>query len=255
MKYFRLPGELGLLRYHDMPGQGVPLLCIHGLGCAASCDFPRLAADPALAGRRLLLVDLLGSGFSDRPSEFAYDVTAHAQTLYDLLQGLDIGRVDLFGHSMGGAIAIELAVRLGARLRHLVLAEPNLDAGGGVFSREVAASSEADFVAQGLGRMVAGGAPIWVGSLAISLPQALHREAVSLVAGGSPAWREQLLGLQGPRTVVFGQHSLPDPDVKRLAAAGIHTAVVADAGHSMAWENPTGLAQAIAAALARDTCH
>ncbi|WP_204376858.1 hypothetical protein [Aquitalea pelogenes] len=61
MQVFHSPH--GALRYHDLPGSGVPLLFVHGLGCAASSDFPRVAADPALAGRRRLLLDLLGAGF------------------------------------------------------------------------------------------------------------------------------------------------------------------------------------------------
>jgi pimeloyl-ACP methyl ester carboxylesterase len=73
------------LRYHDLPGSGVPLLFVHGLGCASSSDFPRVAADPALAGRRRLLLDLLGAGFSDRPDDFAYSVAAHAQTVAGLI--------------------------------------------------------------------------------------------------------------------------------------------------------------------------
>src|SRR5688500_3010206 len=68
MRSFQLETDQATIRYHDLPGGGTPLLFIHGLGSASSLEFPRIARDPALAGRRTVLIDLLGSGFSDRPA-------------------------------------------------------------------------------------------------------------------------------------------------------------------------------------------
>jgi pimeloyl-ACP methyl ester carboxylesterase len=244
----------GLLRYHDLPGQtDCPLVFIHGLGCASSCDYPRVAVDPALANRRKILVDLLGSGFSDRPAEFPYTVEAHARCVAELIEALDVPQADLFGHSAGGAVAIETAAQSGVRVRRMILSEPNLDPGGGIFSCRIASQSEADFVAGGHARLVREaldvGDPVWAGSLAVSSPLALHRMSVSLVLGSIPPWREKLISLAIPRTVIFAERSLPDPDVERLAAAGIDVRIVPDAGHSMATENPAGLAAVIGAAL------
>ena len=73
------------LRFHDLPGAGAPIVFLHGLGCACSCDCPRIAAEPALAGRRSLLLDLLGFGLSDRLSSFGYTVEEHAQPVCDLV--------------------------------------------------------------------------------------------------------------------------------------------------------------------------
>ncbi|WP_374351179.1 alpha/beta fold hydrolase [Chitinimonas sp.] len=230
------------------------MLFIHGLGCAGSSDFPAVAADPALAGRRRLLVDLLGSGFSDRPGDFAYTMAAHAEVLLQWLDGLGIGEVDLFGHSMGGAVAIELAGRLGPRVRHVLLAEPNLDAGGGFVSRQIAGHSEAEYLAHGHDAMLRAarlqGAHAWAGSLAQCLPAALHRQSCALMAGGTPSWRSQLLALTVPRTLIVGAQSLPDADSESLALAGLPVRVLGDAGHAMACDNPAGLAQLIAEVLA-----
>ncbi|HNX52076.1 MAG TPA: hypothetical protein PKL08_18045 [Thermoanaerobaculaceae bacterium] len=63
MRAFELPGTSSFLRFHDLPGRDPAILFVHGLGCASSCDYPRIAADPALAGRRMLLVDLLDMRF------------------------------------------------------------------------------------------------------------------------------------------------------------------------------------------------
>lgn len=241
------------LRYHDLPGPGIPLVFIHGLGCSSACDFPRVAFDPALPARRFILVDLLGSGFSDKPSDFSYSVEEHAQTVLDLLNTLGASQFDLFGHSMGGAIAIVVASLQPDRIRRLVLGEPNLDSGGGTFSRAIAAQSESDYVAYGHASMIqsanATGDYIWAGSMAVSAPFAIHRAAKSLVLGGVRSWRDRLLSLPMPRTIVFGERSLPDPDTTRLADAGLSVRIVPNAGHGMTEDNPSGLAGVIHRAL------
>ncbi len=249
MRTFDLGPALGRLRYHDLPGGGTPLLFVHGLGCASSSDYPRVAAEPALAGRRMLLLDLLGFGFSDRPADFGYAVEDHARTVCALLDGLPLESLDLFGHSMGGSIAIAVAALRSERVRHLVLGEPNLDPGGGSFSTPIARMTEAEYVARGhaaeVSKEAEKGDPIWAGTAAVALPLAVHRGAVSLVRGASPTWREQLAALPMPRTLIFGARSLPDPDTERLPRIGVSVRVVPEAGHSMAWENPAGLAAAI----------
>lgn len=238
------------LRYHDLPGDARPLVFVHGLGCASSSDYPAVARDPALLARRAILVDLLGFGYSDRPVDFSYTIADHAKSVAELVSRLGLADFDVFGHSMGGAVAIELAAACANRVRSLLLSEPNLDPGGGMFSRAIAAMSEEDYLGAEHARMVgeaaASGHAIWAGTMRVASPLAVHRSAKSLVAGSVPTWRERLLALPMPRSVIFGQLSLPDEDFDQLPQAGIKVAVVPQAGHSMAWENPAGLAQAIA---------
>ncbi|MBV8679139.1 MAG: alpha/beta hydrolase [Aquitalea sp.] len=240
----------GTLRYHDLPGTGTPVLFIHGLGCASSSDFPRVTADPALAGRRRLLLDLLGAGFSDRPDDFAYSVAAHAATVAGLIDQLDLPQLAIVAHSMGGAVAIAASSLRPHKVAQLVLLEPNLDAGGGVFSRALAAMSEQEFVSRGQRRMarLAGreGSPLWAGSLAASHAPAVHRAAVSLVQGEEPGWRAQLLALNMARSVVIGERSLPAAAYASLAGAGVALRVLPAAGHAMSEDNPTGLAMLLA---------
>jgi pimeloyl-ACP methyl ester carboxylesterase len=251
---FRLSACDAMLRYLDLPGGGRPLVCLHGLGCAATSDFPAVVADAHLADRRRILVDFVGSGFSDRPESFPYDVDSHAACVVELVEALGLDAVDLFGHSMGGTVALVAATRRPGLVGALVLGEPNLDPGGGAFSRQIAAWSEADYVSGGhraLEREARlSGNDNGAGTLAVSSPLAVHRGAVSLVAGSSPTWRQRLVSLPMPRTVLVGERSLPDPDVTRLSDQGVRVAIVPGAGHSMMWENPAGLAEAIAGALA-----
>jgi pimeloyl-ACP methyl ester carboxylesterase len=241
-----------MLRFHDVPGAGTPPVFFHGLGCASSCDYTQVIADPALTGRRSILVDLLGSGDSDRPERFGYRVEDRARIVVELIQNLE-QEVDLFGHSMGGAVAIVAATIAPREVRQLVLAEPNPDAAGGLFSRKIAACSDSDYVLNGHAQMVATaskeGDPGWAATLSISSPRAIHRAATSLVQGESQPWRQLLLGLYIPRSVIFGEHSLPHPDAASLPREGVAVDIVHHAGHFMMRDNPAGLASAINAAL------
>jgi pimeloyl-ACP methyl ester carboxylesterase len=78
---------------------------------------------------------------------------------------------------------------------------------------------------------------------------AIHAEAMSLVAGVTPSWREILYSLDCPRFFLFGSQSLPDPDREELPRHGVSTLVVPNCGHNMAWETPAGVADGIVPCL------
>jgi pimeloyl-ACP methyl ester carboxylesterase len=102
--------------YHEEHGSGKPLVMLHG-GIAAS---ETLA--PLVPGfdRRVILADLQGHGRTpdaDRPlqpSLMADDVAALASEL-----GLE--SIDLFGYSLGGAVALRVAIQHPGLVRRLVL--------------------------------------------------------------------------------------------------------------------------------------
>lgn len=222
---------------------------IHGLGCAGSFDYPQVAAQEELSAHRRILVDLLGSGFSDRPDGFDYSVGSHAACLAEFVAWLGLDHFSLFGHSLGGAVALSLADRVRDRLAGIILSEANLDSGGGFTSKAIAAYGLDDFIEHGFQQMILkcreAGNSMWASSFSVSLPKAVYLLSKSAVKGQEPSWREILYSLRCPRTFIFGERSLPDPDMEILAKQGIRIKVVSDAGHSMAWENPKGLAGAI----------
>lgn len=200
-------------------------------------------------------MDLLGSGFSDKPDDFSYSIADHADYLADLVDYLDLAKLIIYGHSMGGAIAIELAERSGDRLQGIILSEANLDPGGGLFSRKIAKYDEREYLISGQAAMVQQsvdeGNRMWAASLAVSSPLATHREAKSLIIGSSPTWRRIFYSLSTEKTYIFGSESLPNPDLQALSAENIAIEIVPEAGHSMAWDNPDGLATAIKNAINR----
>jgi len=105
-------------------GNGTPVVFIHGFGALIygwRNQLPPLVA----AGYRVVVFDNRGFGFSDKPAH-GYTNAAYAHLVVSLLDSLGIASAVLVGHSMGGAIAAEVALRYPDRVRGLVL----IDAAG-----------------------------------------------------------------------------------------------------------------------------
>ena len=100
-------------------GAGPALLLVHGFGGAA-WNFDELAQ--LLPGRRLLIPDLPGHGGS-APLP-APSLAGFADVLADVLTAEGIDQTDVLGHSLGGVVALRLAVRHPGRVRRLILAAP-----------------------------------------------------------------------------------------------------------------------------------
>jgi pimeloyl-ACP methyl ester carboxylesterase len=106
------------LRYL-VAGKGEPLLLVHGLGGAAA---NWLALAPLLlAGRRLLVPELPGHGGS-AALPAAPSLNAYADRLGLLLEHEGLASAGVVGHSLGGAIALRLAIRRSDAVSALVLA-------------------------------------------------------------------------------------------------------------------------------------
>ncbi|HZE28878.1 MAG TPA: alpha/beta fold hydrolase [Gaiellaceae bacterium] len=108
----------GRLRYL-VAGEGEPALLIHGLGGAAG-NWVALAP-LLLPGRRLLVPDLPGHGGSS-PLPAAPSLNAYADPLALLLEQERAAQAAVVGHSLGGAIALRLAIRRPETVHALVLA-------------------------------------------------------------------------------------------------------------------------------------
>lgn len=99
-------------------GSGPSILLVHGMMSARTTwadQWDRLAAD-----HRVLAPDLFGHGESDKPLG-DYSLGAHAASLRDLLDALDVPSATVVGHSLGGGIAMQLAYLFPERVDRLVL--------------------------------------------------------------------------------------------------------------------------------------
>jgi len=245
IKELALPEQDAIVRYSDVPGRSPACVYLHGLGSSAIGDFSAVVAEPSLAGRRSVLVDLLGFGHSDRPQSFSYSVDDHAQVVARLIAELQLDPCALVGHSLGGSVAIRVAAAWPHLVWRVLVAEANLESGpiegsNAVFSRSVACQTEAEYCATGYQKTLAwadAGLPALANQLRRAAPQAIYRSAASLVAGTTPTWGEQLLALTIPCAYVFGERSLANQDMAeraaRLRATDVKVLVLPNAAHDM----------------------
>jgi pimeloyl-ACP methyl ester carboxylesterase len=106
------------LRYL-VAGEGEPLVLVHGLGGAAA---NWLALAPLLLpGRRLIVPELPGHGGSS-PLPAAPSLSPYADRLGLLLEHEGATPAAVVGHSLGGAVALRLALRRPESVSALVLA-------------------------------------------------------------------------------------------------------------------------------------
>jgi pimeloyl-ACP methyl ester carboxylesterase len=103
-------------------GAGPDVLLLHGLGGAKTSFLPIAAA---LATRfRVHAVDLPGFGASSKPLLAPYTARYFAETVREAMDALGIARAHLVGNSMGGRVAVEVALRHPGRVRRLGLLCP-----------------------------------------------------------------------------------------------------------------------------------
>src|SRR4051794_17452334 len=106
-----------------MAGEGPTIVLIHGI---AGSSTTWRAVMPALAEHYTVVApDLMGHGESAKPRG-DYSLGAYASGIRDLLTVLDLDRVTLVGHSLGGGIAMQFAYQFPDRAERLVL----VDSGG-----------------------------------------------------------------------------------------------------------------------------
>jgi pimeloyl-ACP methyl ester carboxylesterase len=108
----------GYLRAYRVAGRGPAVLFIHGIGDDSSTWLDVLAS---LAGEFTVIApDLLGHGGSAKPRA-DYSVAAYACGMRDLLATLEIERVSVVGHSLGGGVAMQFAYQFPELCERIVL--------------------------------------------------------------------------------------------------------------------------------------
>ena len=133
------------LASHDWPGEGTPIVAIHGLSSNAMFY---VGIAERLAGRRpLLAVDLRGRGDSDKPAE-GYGMAAHADDVAAAMDAEGIERAVVVGHSMGAGVATVFAHRHPDRCAGVVLFDGGLQVFHDFFARPELA---AEFMESGKG--------------------------------------------------------------------------------------------------------
>jgi len=105
--------------YYEVEGDGPPLLLIPGLGLDVRAFRP--VVDGLVRHCRVVAFDPRGAGRSDKP-DVPYSIELMADDAAGLLDALDLGSAHVLGLSMGGRVALDLALRHADRVRRLILA-------------------------------------------------------------------------------------------------------------------------------------
>lgn len=115
MAYFIFEGKS---IYYEEYGQGTPLLVLNGImmSCASWKEF----IEPFSANNRLILMDFLDQGKSQRMTE-PFSQALQVEVVHALLNHLNIDRINLVGISYGGEIALQFAVKYPECLERLAL--------------------------------------------------------------------------------------------------------------------------------------
>lgn len=113
-----LETDKGVLRYHEA-GEGEPLLLLHGSGPGVTGWRNYRGNLGAFAERfRCLVLEMPGFGVSDDPGGHPMMTAPGAVT--DFLDGLGIESAHVVGNSMGGIVALNVAMMAPERLRRIV---------------------------------------------------------------------------------------------------------------------------------------
>jgi 3-oxoadipate enol-lactonase len=118
--------------YHEVHGDGEPLLCVAGLTCDTLVWIPQVEA--FAAAHRTVIFDNRDAGQSSM-AEGPYEIADMARDALALADHLELDTFHLLGVSMGGMIAQEIAVHAPERIRTLTLAVSF--AAGGAYARRV----------------------------------------------------------------------------------------------------------------------
>lgn len=236
--------------YFESTGDGDPVVLCHGLG-GNHAAWWRVV--PGLSEHhRVVTWDQRGFGNSTRRTG-RYGPEVAVGDLVALLDHLSLDRVQLVGQSMGGWVAMGLALRQTARLRSLVLT----DTLAGVFSDEVYAELEQAAPAV-MSRVAAGGItkhPALGERFCAEHPDLvyLYRQLSSMgdkpedtevfgMLGAMRAPLDDVAALRLPVLLLVGEDDklCPPPAVRHIARRipGAALEVIAGAGHSPYFECP-----------------
>jgi pimeloyl-ACP methyl ester carboxylesterase len=252
-------------------GVGNPVVFVHGFPTSGHLWGDVVPLMPP--GHRLVVLDLLGFGRSDRPMQRPMDVRAQADRVVAVLDELNIKEACAVGHGVGGGIVQSIAVRHPSRLSHLCLVDsvafggwPTVLARLGRALAPAAAllppSSVLTLLRRELARAYSD--PVRAArSIDIFLRpfkgtegrDALLAHVRALRADETAAIAPKLAALRVPAAVLWGRHDkITSLSIGRRLQASIPAAtlsVIDDGGHFTPEEAPRQVADGIAALLRR----
>ena len=113
--------RVGRLKIHQTTGgSGPPIVFVHGLGSSGYIEW-RFVLRHFARSHRVIAPDLPGFGRTDKPRSARYGIPYFARTLDRYLDAVGVERAVVVGTSMGGRVALEVALQYPERVERLVL--------------------------------------------------------------------------------------------------------------------------------------
>lgn len=258
----------GFEMYYERHGDdGEPLVLVHGYGGDVG-DWEYQVAEFAPT-HRVLTLDHRGHGKSESPADRStYTIEQMAHDVEGLASWMGFERYHLVGHSMGGGVSQEIALRNPGRLMSLTLHDTrpefglsNIEVINAYFSERLRVAEE-----QGMAALaeITSPLPDPPGMTPERKAYEKARMAAMSVDGFAGAWgalnawqgtRERAQGIAAPTMVIYGEMDVLVRDGMDFLAETIpaaHKVVVKGAVHSPQWETPTVFNEALRAHLSRN---
>ncbi|MGW0949979.1 alpha/beta fold hydrolase [Streptomyces sp. NPDC002623] len=231
-------------------GTGDPVLFLHGIGCNALSWEPQLRA--LESSRRVIAVDARGHGGS-APADGPMTLRDYADDVFAVMSDLGIERAPVVGLSMGGMVAMTMALAAPERVTGLVLADTGAQANEQMAAMMRAAGAAA--VEHGMKANVEQMTPVLFAAAALAENRPYIQEfqqqvattdaysfSVALGAIAELDLLNDLPRLDVPTLVVVGAEdlSLPPAFSEAIAAAvpGAELSVIEAAGHMANLDQP-----------------
>ena len=251
--------------YYRSGGDQLPLVLLHGFTDDGSCWFP--VAEVLAQDYDVILPDARGHGQSSRIAGMGFDNLALAEDAAALIQGLNLERPAVLGHSMGGFTALILAATHPERVGCLLLEDPPLAPPPSPemeAARETGMQQWADNLrrmqGQSLEDLMAaehGRSPRWSAAELQYWAESKKRVDLDVFAARSPrpVWQELLQQVECPILLLYGDNrTLVDDNIAQEAAAlwqHGQAVQIEHAGHSIRRDNPADFLVAVSGFLSK----
>ena len=244
------------IRWNIIGNSGEPIIYLPGLSMSSVSSFLPVASHKLMTDTTGIMLDFIGSGFSDHSGSFPYTLEAHADSIAVVIEDLGYSACHFVGHSFGGAVAVQLAFQRPELVKSLLIAEGNLITGGGPGSRSIAENSKEYFLNKSFPEMLSkirkeantqeNGPDVLSSSWSQSDVSGIYGNAVALV-NLRETFEQDFLNLNIPRCFMFGEENFPNenstgsadiPNPKRLESFGVQVQRLPNSGHEMMIGNP-----------------
>lgn len=257
------------LAYDEWGSADPPLVLVHGLAASRS-DWSPFVADWSRS-RRVIAYDQRGHGDSSHLGQAeAYRLAQLVDDLAALLDRRAPSQVDLLGHSLGGVVAMKLALCQPGRVRSLVLVNAAATPAAPVPAEVVTRLAELGRT-QGMAKLASVIDRISDSPAGRRSPAQSQRfredfsktdveayQALSIELGSYPSMLDRMPELDMPVTVILGEYDeliRAEADATVAALPDARLAVVPDAAHLPQVENPDGWVAAVDSHLSHIACY